>query len=47
MKTITTENNNGLQIKESWSKPEVTLVSINEDTLGTFAGVGSDAAIYS
>lgn len=35
METITTIENNSTQVKENWSKPEINLISINEDTLGT------------
>jgi len=41
MKTITTEATNNLQVKESWSKPEINLIGINEETLGVVPG-GSD-----
>jgi hypothetical protein len=48
MKTITnTMENNELQVKESWSKPQIAMININEETLGTFGGVGSDGGIYS
>jgi hypothetical protein len=40
--TITTEQKrNDLLVKENWSKPEVNLIGINEDTLGTVQG-GAD-----
>lgn len=41
-----TEMNNEQQTKESWSKPEFTIIGINEETLGV-TGSGSDNATYS
>jgi hypothetical protein len=34
------------QDKETWSKPELTLIGVAENTLG-FAGFGSDHGTYS
>jgi hypothetical protein len=42
--TITTEQKrNDLQGKENWSKPEVNLIGINEDTLGVPGLASADA----
>jgi hypothetical protein len=33
---ITNEGLDGAIVKEAWVKPEVTLLSVNQDTLGGF-----------
>jgi hypothetical protein len=38
---ITNEDLAGAIVKEAWVKPEVTLLSVNQDTLGGFI-LGSD-----
>jgi len=38
METKTTIGNNELQIKENWSKPEINLIDIKEETLGPNSG---------
>jgi len=35
MEPKTTGENNELQLKENWNKPEIELLVINEETLGT------------
>lgn len=35
METITTIENNSTQVKENWSKPEINIISVNEETLGS------------
>jgi hypothetical protein len=44
--TITIENNNNTQVKENWSKPEINLIGINEETLGGSSTSG-DAGLFS
>lgn len=38
MQQITTAQQNELSVKETWSKPEVTLMSIAEETLTPLKG---------
>ena len=35
METIATIENNSTQVKENWSKPEINIISVNEETLGS------------
>ncbi|WP_295655589.1 hypothetical protein [uncultured Mucilaginibacter sp.] len=42
METITTIENNSTQVKENWSKPEINIISVNEETLGSGTN-GSDS----
>jgi len=43
METKTTIENNELQGKESWNKPQINVIGINEDTLGNTL-TGGDAS---
>ena len=46
METIIIENNGELQVKKTWSKPEMTLIGIAQETLGT-VNFGSDHGTFS
>jgi len=47
MEPKTTIQNNELQIKENWSKPEINLIGINEETLGTTGIAATDGLTFS
>ena len=41
------ENASQVEVKETWSKPELEAVSIKESTLGTFINIGADNGVFS
>lgn len=41
------EVTSSFETKQTWTKPELEMVSIKEQTLATFGGVAADNAIFS